>query len=87
MPPSGRLCRSRDVAHIEYGALDKGRMLYRVYDGKWGYDEFNAGWGDTRFAPIDDPITGKRLSNMHLGESPTGCCSSRSFTTCTSWAA
>jgi len=52
--------------------LDKGRLLYRVYDGKWGYDEFNAGWGDTRFAPIDDPITGKRLPNMYLGESPAG---------------
>lgn len=52
--------------------LDKGRLLYRVYDGKWGYDELNAGWGDTRFAPIDDPITEKRLSNMYLGESPTG---------------
>jgi hypothetical protein len=35
--------------------LAKARLLYRVYDGKWGYDEFNAGWGDTRFAPIDDP--------------------------------
>jgi hypothetical protein len=52
--------------------LDTGRLLYRVYDGKWGYDEFNPGWGDTRFAPIDDPITGKRLTNMYLGESPTG---------------
>ncbi|ODQ99900.1 hypothetical protein BHQ21_24865 [Mycobacterium sherrisii] len=53
-------------------ALDTGQLLYRVYDGKWGYDEFNAGWGDTRFAPIDDPITGKRLSHMYLGASPTG---------------
>lgn len=52
--------------------LKKGRMLYRVYDGKWGYDEFNAGWGNTRFAPIDDPVTGKRVSSMYLGESPTG---------------
>lgn len=52
--------------------LDKGRRLYRVYDGKWGYDEFNAGWSDTRFAPIDNPITGKRLSNIYLGESSTG---------------
>lgn len=52
--------------------LEKGRKFYRVYDGKWGYDEFNAGWGDTRFAPIDDPINGKRLPNMYLGESPAG---------------
>jgi hypothetical protein len=51
--------------------LTQGRLLYRVYDGKWGYDEFNAGFGDTRFAPIDDPANGKRLPNMYLGDSPT----------------
>lgn len=51
--------------------LAKGRLLYRVYDGKWGYDEFNQGWGDTRFAAIDDPVTAKRLPHMYLGESPT----------------
>ena len=51
--------------------LTAGRALYRVYDGKWGYDEHNPGKGDTRFAPIDDPVTGKRLPNMYLGETPT----------------
>lgn len=51
--------------------LNQGRPLYRVYDGTWGYDEFNQGWGDTRFAPIDDPVTEKRLPSMYLGESPT----------------
>lgn len=51
--------------------LVQGRLLYRVYDGKWGYDEFNQGWGDTRFAAINDPVTGKRLPHMYLGESPT----------------
>ncbi len=28
-------------------------------------------FGDTRFAPIDDPTTNKRLPNMYLGETPT----------------
>jgi len=60
------------LPRLDTVTLARGRLLYRVYDGKWGYDEFNAGCGDTRFAPIDDPMTGKRLSNMYLGESPTG---------------
>jgi hypothetical protein len=51
--------------------LARARTLYRVYDGKWGYDEHNPGFGDSRFAPIDDPGTGKRLPNMYLGETPT----------------
>ena len=52
-------------------ALRRGRSLYRVYDGTWGYDEHNPGLGDTRFAPIDDPVSGKRLPSMYLGETPT----------------
>lgn len=51
--------------------LDQGRPLYRVHDGTCGYDEFNPGWGDTRFAPVDDPVTGNRLPHVYLGESPT----------------
>jgi len=48
--------------------LHEDRLLYRVYDGTYGYDEFNPGYGDSRFAPIDDPVTGKRLPSMYLGE-------------------
>jgi hypothetical protein len=52
--------------------LEPDRFLYRVYDGTWGYDEFNPGLrGDSRFAPIDDPATGTRLPSMYLGETPT----------------
>ena len=50
--------------------LASGRTLYRVYDGTYGYDQHNPGLGDTRFAPIDDPTTNKRLPNMYLGETP-----------------
>ena len=52
-------------------ALASGTTLYRVYDGTYGYDQHNPGFGDTRFAPIDDPATGKRLPNMYLGQTPT----------------
>jgi len=51
--------------------LAPGTPLYRVYDATWGYDEHNPGKGDTRFAPVDDPGTEKRLPNMYLGETPT----------------
>ena len=48
-----------------------GRPLFRVYDGTYGYDQHNPGFGDSRFAPIDDPNTGNRLPNMYLGQTPT----------------
>jgi RES domain len=51
--------------------LASARTLYRVYSGTYGYDQHNPGFGDTRFAPIDDPTTDKRLPNMYLGETPT----------------
>ena len=57
---------------LETVTIQPGRFLFRVYDGTWGYDEFNPGLkGDSRFAPIDDPLTGKRLPSMYLGETPT----------------
>ncbi len=48
--------------------LPAGQLLYRVYDTTWGYDEFNPGFGDTRFAPFDDS-TGGRIPAMYLAES------------------
>jgi len=45
--------------------------LYRVYDGTWGYDEHNPGYGDARFSPIDDPLHGRRLPSMYLAATPT----------------
>jgi RES domain len=57
---------------LETATLQPDRFLFRVYDGSWGYDEFSPGLkGDSRFAPIDDPLTGKRLPSMYLGETPT----------------
>lgn len=51
--------------------LASGTPLFRLYDGTYGYDQHNPGFGDTRFAPIDDPNTDRRLPNMYLGETPT----------------
>lgn len=59
------------LATLPTFVLARETALYRVYDGTWGYDEHNPGIGDTRFAPIDDPATGKRLPNMYLGSTPT----------------
>lgn len=51
--------------------LRAGVPLYRVYDATWGYDEHNPGYGDARFSPIDDPLTGVRLPSMYLAATPT----------------
>jgi hypothetical protein len=41
-------------------------MLYRVYDGTWGYDEHNPGFGDARFSPFDNATDGHRVPSMYL---------------------
>lgn len=51
--------------------MASGTPFFRVYDGTYGYDQHNPGFGDTRFAPIDDPDTGSRLPTMYVGETPT----------------
>jgi hypothetical protein len=76
-PPQGITCPNppgcgvaATLQPLQTFTLTAGTPLYRVYDGTWGYDEHNPGQGDTRFAPIDDPDTKKRLPNMYLGETP-----------------
>src|SRR6201998_2185405 len=58
------------LPQLQTFTLPRARALYRVYDGTWGYDEHNPGFGDSRFAPIDDPATGIRLPSMYLCETP-----------------
>lgn len=41
-----------------------GSRWYRVYDGRFGYDAFNPGFGDTRFAPFDSAGSGDRVPTM-----------------------
>ena len=43
-----------------------GVPLYRVYDGAYGYDEHNPGFGDSRFSPFDDLTSGDRVPSMYL---------------------
>lgn len=69
-PDPGSCVVAKALPTLKTVTLARGRTLYRVYDGTYGYDQHNPGFGDTRFAPIDDPATGKRLPNMYLGESP-----------------
>jgi RES domain len=70
-PDPGSCVVAKALPALKTVTLARGRTLYRVYDGTYGYDQHNPGFGDTRFAPIDDPTTGKRLPNMYLGETPT----------------
>ena len=51
--------------------MARGTALYRVYDGTWGYDEHNPGFGDARFSPFDDPEDGHRVPSMYLASTPT----------------
>lgn len=71
-PDPGACPVAAALPQLETVTLDSKRFLYRVYDGTWGYDEFNPGLkGDSRFAPIDDPTTGKHLPSIYLGETQT----------------
>ena len=64
-PVITRLPRLRSVP------VGAGTAWYRVYDATWGYDEYNPGYGDARFSPVDDPATGVRLPCMYLAATPT----------------
>jgi hypothetical protein len=70
-PDPGSCVVAKALPTLKTVTLASGRTLYRVYDGTYGYDQHNPGFGDTRFAPIDDPTTNKRLPNMYLGQTPT----------------
>ncbi len=47
-----------------------GRIVCRGYQLKWGYDSFNPGFGDTRFAPIVSS-EGVSVPTIYLGENET----------------
>jgi hypothetical protein len=70
-PDPGSCVVAAALPTLKTVTLASGRTLYRVYSGTYGYDQHNPGFGDTRFAPMDDPTNGKRLPNMYLGETPT----------------
>jgi len=47
-----------------------GTALYGVYDGTWGDDEHNPGFGDARFSPFDDLADGHRVPTMYVAATP-----------------
>jgi hypothetical protein len=59
-----------DLPQLRLTAMAPGTPLYRVYDGTWGYDEHNPGYGDARFSPFDDTSDGHRVSSMYLAATP-----------------
>ena len=59
-----------DLPRLKVTAMAPGSALYRVYDGTWGYDEHNPGYGDARFSPFDDTSDGHRVSSMYLAATP-----------------
>ena len=58
------------LPRLRVTTLAAGTPLYRVYDGTWGYDEHNPGYGDARFSPFDDPGAGHRVPSMYLAATP-----------------
>lgn len=61
----------RDLPELTPVTVAAGRALFRVYSGTWGYDEHNPGFGDARFSPFDDPISGMRVPAIYLAEDET----------------
>src|SRR5664279_1464839 len=50
--------------------MASGTALYGVYDGTWGDDEHNPGFGDARFSPFDDIGDGHRVPSMYVAATP-----------------
>ena len=59
-----------DLPRLTVAEIASGTAYYRVYDGTWGYDEHNPGFGDARFSPFDDASDGHRVSSMYLAATP-----------------
>lgn len=68
--PSGCPVRSAlPLLDLQVVVLDRGAPLFRCYDGTWGYDEDNPGYGDARFSPFDD-ATGARVPVLYAAQTP-----------------
>ena len=55
------------LPRLRTATLRAGTPMFRVYDGTWGYDEHNPGFGDARFSPFD--ATGP--THPHVARRPT----------------
>lgn len=54
------------IAGLRLTCLSPGTEFYRVYEVRFGYDGFNPGAGDTRFAPVTS--AGMRIPTLYGGE-------------------
>jgi hypothetical protein len=52
--------------------LSAGKPMFRCYDVTRGYDEFNPGFGDSRFAPFDSVTAVSRVSALYLADNENG---------------
>src|SRR5664279_3074310 len=76
-PPAGLECPdpagcpvTPDLPRLTVAEMASGTARYRVYDGTWGDDEHNPGFGDARFSPFDDVGDGHRVSSMYVAATP-----------------
>src|SRR5664280_3314524 len=79
-PPAGLECPdpagcpvTPDLPRLTVAEMASGTARYRVYDGTWGDDEHNPGFGDARFSPFDDVGDGHRgFEHVCGGDSGSG---------------
>ena len=69
-PDPARCPVTPDLPRLTVAELAPGTALYRVYDGTWGDDEHNPGFGDARFSPFDDIGDGHRVPSMYVAATP-----------------
>jgi hypothetical protein len=69
-PPGCPVRPALPLLDLQVVVLDAGVPLFRCYDGTWGYDETNPGYGDARFSPFDD-ATGARVPVLYAAQTPT----------------
>jgi len=76
-----------DLPRLKVAKMAPGTALYRVYDGTWGDDEHNPGFGDARFSPFDDLADGHRVPTMYVAATPVAALLETVSTRCTTAAA
>jgi RES domain len=69
-PNSRRRAKVNPLGGFPTVRWGKGRVVCRGYQLKWGYDSFNPGFGDTRFAPFQS-VDGQQVPTLYLGENET----------------
>lgn len=70
--PDPAACPVVDHAHLPgWSTIDYSfttQPWFRAYNGTWGYDEYNPGYGDARFSPFDD-TSATRIGSLYIAQS------------------